>query len=208
MPLPSKSTKTTGRVAPTTTRVPSHTPDYLNQRIRGRSREQIENCAAYPDRIEARLLTLDREWDIERVLEAHASSLVVVGSLLGYMLSVWFYWLPLLVGGFLLQHAIQGWCPPLRLFRRLGFRTHAEIATEYYTLRALRGDFHALPEAGPKDPKEKAEKLLHLMAWPSPDREEETVISQDEEKPGDYPPGENEIPILPSNRNEAENMGN
>lgn len=203
MPSPSKSTKNTGRVAPTTTRVPSHTPDYLNQRILDRSREQIENCAAYPDRIEARLSALDREWDIERLLEANASSLVVAGTLLGYLASAWFYWLPLLVGGFLLQHALQGWCPPIRLFRRLGFRTHAEIATEYYTLRALRGDFHALPEAGTKDPKEKAENLLRLMAWPSPALTDESVNPQDENLPGDYPPGGDDIPILPANRDEA-----
>jgi len=195
MPSPSKNT---GIVAPTTTRVPSHTPDYLNQRILDRGREHIENCAAYPDRIDARLSALDREWDIERVLEANASSLVVVGTALGYLASAWFYWLPLLVGSFLLQHAIQGWCPPIRLFRRLGFRTHAEIATEYYTLRALRGDFNELPEAGAKEPKEKAETLFRLMAWSSPVRTEEAVTPQGDNKLGDSPLGEHDIPFLPS----------
>lgn len=192
--------KNTGIIAPTTTRVPSHTPDYLNQRIRERSREHIENCAAYPDRIEAQLLALDREWDIERVLEANASSLVIVGTALGYLVSAWFYWLPLLVGSFLLQHAIQGWCPPIRLFRRLGFRTHAEIATEYYTLRALQGDFDELPEVGTKDPKEKAEKLLRLMTWASPVRTDETMKPQEDNKLGDSPLVENDIPLLPSNQ--------
>ena len=186
-----------GIVAPTTTRVSSHTPDHLNQRIRERSREHIENCAAYPDRIEARLLTLDREWDIERMLEANASSLVVVGTALGYLVSTWFYWLPLLVGSFLLQHAIQGWCPPIRLFRRMGFRTHAEIATEYYTLRALQGDFDELPEVGTQDPKEKAEKLLRLMTWASPARADETMNPQGDNKLGDSPLVENDIPFLP-----------
>jgi hypothetical protein len=191
--------KNIGIVAPTTTRVSSHTPDYLNQRIRERSREHVENCAAYPDRIEARLLALDREWDIERVLEANASSLVVVGTALGYLVSAWFYWLPLLIGSFFLQHAIQGWCPPIRLFRRVGFRTHAEIATEYYTLRALRGDFNELPEVGVKEPKEKAEKLLHLMTWASPARAEEPVTPQDDNKFGDSPLGEHDISLSPPN---------
>jgi hypothetical protein len=192
--------KSTGIVAPTTTRVSRHTPDYLNQRIMIRSREHIENCAAYPDRIEARLSSLDREWDIERVLEANASSLVVVGTLLGYLVSAWFYWLPLLVGSFLLQHAIQGWCPPIRLFRRLGFRTHSEIATEYYTLRALRGDFNELAKPEAKDPKEKAEKLFLLLAWPSPARTDETMNPQDDGKPGDSFLGENDIPLMPPNQ--------
>lgn len=197
MPSPSKNT---GIVAPTTTRVPSHTPDYLNQRIMDRSREHIENCAAYPDRIEQRLFSLDREWDIERMLEANASSLVIVGTALGYLVSAWFYVLPLLVGGFLLQHAIQGWCPPIRLFRRLGFRTHAEIAAEYYSLRALRGDFNELPEFGAKDPKEKAEKLFSLMSWSSPVRTEEPVPPQSDNKLGDSPLDEHEIALSPPNQ--------
>jgi hypothetical protein len=37
-------------------------------------------------------------------------------------------WISFLVGAFLLQHAIQGWCPLIQLFRRLGFRTQTEIA--------------------------------------------------------------------------------
>jgi hypothetical protein len=49
--------------------------------------------------------------------------------------------LPGVVAGFLLQHAVQGWCPPLPLFRRLGIRTASEIEYERYALKALRGDF-------------------------------------------------------------------
>jgi hypothetical protein len=45
----------------------------------------------------------------------------------------------------LLLHAVQGWCPPVPLFRRLGFRTSAEIHQERYALKALRGDFSNLP---------------------------------------------------------------
>ena len=49
--------------------------------------------------------------------------------------------LPGVVGGFLLQHALSGWCPPVTLLRRLGFRTAGEIHREKYALKALRGDF-------------------------------------------------------------------
>jgi len=52
--------------------------------------------------------------------------------------------LPAVVGTFLLQHAVQGWCPPLTVFRRLGFRTAGEIARERYALKAMRGDFAGL----------------------------------------------------------------
>jgi hypothetical protein len=61
--------------------------------------------------------------------------------------------LPVAVGGFLLQHALQGWCPPLIWFRRMGFRTASEIEAERYGLKLLRGDFDnlALPGGGQSD---------------------------------------------------------
>ena len=56
----------------------------------------------------------------------------------------WFFF-PAVVAGFLLQHAVQGWCPPVPVFRHLGFRTQSEIEEERYALKALRGDFRAVP---------------------------------------------------------------
>ena len=53
---------------------------------------------------------------------------------------VWFL-LPLVVQSFFLQHALQGWCPPIPILRRMGVRTCAEIDQERYALKALRGDF-------------------------------------------------------------------
>jgi hypothetical protein len=35
---------------------------------------------------------------------------------------------------FLLQHGLQGWCPPLPVLRRLGVRTQREIDAEKYAL--------------------------------------------------------------------------
>lgn len=58
---------------------------------------------------------------------------------------------PLVVGGFLLQHALQGWCPPLPIFRRYGVRTQTEIDYERYALKAVRGDFRGVP-AGSEAP--------------------------------------------------------
>jgi hypothetical protein len=49
--------------------------------------------------------------------------------------------LPALVMAFLFQHAVQGWCPPVPVLRRLGFRTVYEIEDETQALKALRGDF-------------------------------------------------------------------
>jgi hypothetical protein len=54
---------------------------------------------------------------------------------------------PAVIGGFLMQHAIQGWCPPLPIFRRLGIRSMEEINRERYALKALRGDFSGVEPA-------------------------------------------------------------
>jgi hypothetical protein len=151
-------------IAETSTRVQKHTPDYLNERIMNKTKANIALCAANPGLIENRIRELHREWDIERVLEANASSLVIIGIILGVFVYPWLYAISFLVGAFLLQHAIQGWCPPIRLFRRLGFRTHTEIATEYYALRFLRGDYRDLPQVSERDLSQ-AEKLFHLAKW-------------------------------------------
>jgi hypothetical protein len=50
---------------------------------------------------------------------------------------------------FFVQHALQGWCPPIPAFRALGVRTRPEIDREKYAIKALRGDFqniHLSPE--------------------------------------------------------------
>jgi hypothetical protein len=127
---------------PTTdNRVRSHTAPEINRRIDGQFEASIRYHALHPEKIDQRLFELDREWDIERALEANAASISVFGVLMGLMGRRIFFLLPGIVGGFLLQHAICGWCPPAPLLRRLGFRTSSEIHRERYALKALRGDF-------------------------------------------------------------------
>ncbi|MEW6442260.1 MAG: hypothetical protein AB1640_15085 [bacterium] len=125
-----------------TTRVSRHTPTPINERIRSEIERNISCYAAGgPEAIDKRLRELDREWDIERVLEANAATLALLGLALGRFLNRRFYAFPAVVATFLLQHAIQGWCPPVPLFRRMGVRTRTEIDYERYALKALRGDF-------------------------------------------------------------------
>jgi hypothetical protein len=50
------------------------------------------------------------------------------------------------VPGFLLQHAIQGWRPPIEVFRRLGSRSRNELDAERRAIKAQRGDFTGLSE--------------------------------------------------------------
>jgi F0F1-type ATP synthase assembly protein I len=94
-----------------------------------------------PAQLTQRIRELEAEWDIERTLEANAATAVLVGVGLGVLVDRRFFALPGIVGGFLLQHALQGWCPPLPIFRSLGVRTQSEIDREIFALKAIRGDF-------------------------------------------------------------------
>ncbi len=133
----------------TVERVPQHTRAAYNEAIRRQTEENVARLvAAGPATIDRRLEELDREWDIERTLEANAATISLVGSALGFGLDRRFFALPVVVAGFLLQHALQGWCPPVPLFRHLGFRTAAEIDHERYALKAIRGDFRGLLAGG------------------------------------------------------------
>lgn len=123
-------------------RVERSTADVVNAKIRRRTHQNIV-CVANRGRpaIDRRLEELDREWDIERTLEANAAAIALTGIVLGATLNRRFYTLSGAVTGYLLLHAVQGWCPPLPILRRLGIRTSAEINEERYALKALRGDF-------------------------------------------------------------------
>ena len=91
-----------------------------------------------------RLQELEEEWDVERMLSLNAATLSLAGILLGLTSSKKWLLLPLAATGFLVQHATKGWCPPLEIIRRLGFRTRKEIDKEKYALKAIRGDFKYL----------------------------------------------------------------
>lgn len=117
------------------TRVRRASSDRINRQI-----DQLTdaNIARYsrmsPEVIQRRINALDREWDVERVLEANASTLALTGLVLGLTKNAKWFILPGVVLPFLLQHAIQGWCPPLPVLRRLGIRTRSEIDREKYAL--------------------------------------------------------------------------
>ena len=96
--------------------------------------------------IARRIEELEKEWDIDRTLMANASTLSLAGVVLGSTVNRNWFMLPGVVVSFLLWHSIQGWCPPLPIFRKLGYRTRKEIDIEKFALKALRGDFQKLDE--------------------------------------------------------------
>lgn len=108
-------------------------------------REIIANIRTYaakgPAGISERIRELDQEWDIERTLEINMSVLALTGIALAVFVNLYWLILPAVVLLFFLQHALQGWCPPIPVFRAFKVRTRPEIDREKYALKALRGDF-------------------------------------------------------------------
>ncbi len=133
-------------VSLTTERVPVRGMEGVNERIREMmERNVLCSAAGGNEAITRRIAELDQEWDMDRALEANVGAVSIAAVMLGITVSRKWFALPAIAGGFLLQYAIEGWCPPVSILRRLGFRTQTEIARERYALKALRGDFHEVP---------------------------------------------------------------
>ncbi|MDF9797898.1 hypothetical protein OKW21_003161 [Catalinimonas alkaloidigena] len=136
----SSEAKTKGRVRKSSTAK-------QNTAIDQKTLQHIKNYQNVTDeQITQRLKELDKKWDIEKTLEVNASSLSLIGLILGNYVNKRWYLLPGLVTAFLLQHGLQGWCPPLPIFRNMGIRTRQEIDEERYALKVLRGDFNHISD--------------------------------------------------------------
>lgn len=135
---------------PSVARVPLHTATEVNQRIREEMKQRVAHYRGHPHEIGQRLKQLNEEWDVERALATGSSCVSLLGLALAFGRGR--RWLGLTVGvqSFYLQHAIQGWCPPLPILRRLGFRTPMEIEQERAELKALREQVseNPVPAAG------------------------------------------------------------
>ncbi len=133
---------------PTNTRVEQTTPRRVNDEIRATTQRSVQRYAgASKEDLTRRIEELDREWDIERTLELNAATLACTGAVLALTVNRRFAWISAVVTGFLLQHALQGWCPPVPIFRKRGVRTAREIDQKKTALRILRGDFQPTSDA-------------------------------------------------------------
>ncbi|KAB2897766.1 MAG: hypothetical protein F9K40_12320 [Kofleriaceae bacterium] len=117
-------------------RIREHTRESINKRIDRQTLGAVADSIGSTDEISIRLRELDREWHVDRALMLNFA---VLGGLSGGMamrnlarrgrIGGWglFFWVQV---GFLAYHAVRGWCPPLPVFRRLGFRSANEIGAE------------------------------------------------------------------------------
>lgn len=127
-------------------RVRAHSPNDINVEIEREIRDIVKAYATRENQgleesLNARIAALDKKWDIDRALMVVFSVLGGTSLALGALKNK--KWLALLAIQipFLAYHATKGWCPPVSVLRRLGFRTSMEIAAEKYALKTLRGDF-------------------------------------------------------------------
>jgi hypothetical protein len=127
-----------------TDRVRARTAPRVRARIDRRTEASIARHGRRPrSEIARRIEQLDAEWDVDRALMAN---LAIVGGLAfaagiarmrgtgRWNGALTFFSVQL---GFLAWHSVFGWCPPLPVFRRLGFRTQREILAEREALEHL-----------------------------------------------------------------------
>jgi hypothetical protein len=125
-------------------RVRRRTPRRLNERIDAKSDARVKAAAAEGgEALRRRLATVNREWDVDRVLMLA----VAVAGTVAHELALRLAgrrgrrrWLDRMLRGqlgFLGIYALTGWAPPVPLLRLLGVRTRLEIERERDTLRRL-----------------------------------------------------------------------
>lgn len=123
-------------------RIRAHTPDRINRKIQDEIESSVRDIGA--DRVEPlsrRIEALDREWDVDRATMVMFAGLAGLVSILAATRNRKWLRLHAIQFPFLAYHAAVGWCPPMAVLRRLGFRSAKEIDAEKYALKTLRGDF-------------------------------------------------------------------
>ena len=119
-------------------RVRANTAPAVNARIDNAMRDRLFSYSTRSDaEISARIDALDQEWDIERYLEVIAPAVSLGGLVLGLTRDRRWLALPTVVLAFLVQHAVQGWCPPLGFLRRGGVRTRRAVSYTHLTLPTI-----------------------------------------------------------------------
>jgi hypothetical protein len=122
--------------------VRNHSPARYNRRIDQAMMKRVWNYAhRSPDEITERIKELDREWDLERMLETSAGTLALSGVLLSGLKGKRWLLVSASTLTLLLQHSLTRTSPLSDALRAFGVRTRREIDAEKYAMRMLRGDF-------------------------------------------------------------------
>lgn len=129
-------------------RVRANTWHEVNERLDAQAAARIHSGASGRKDLSSEIAQLEGEWDFERVMEAEAATMGLMGIALAVFIDRRFLFLPGFVAAMGLLHALQGWYPLMPIFRRIGIRSQDEIDRERYAMKALRGDFDAVSAPG------------------------------------------------------------
>lgn len=122
----------------TKSKVNDRTPDHINQQIERETEASVNYYKRQGEQeILARIKELDHEWDTERLLEVNMASIAFISSLLAVRANRKWAFLAGASNAVLIQQALQGWTPPIAIFRSMGVRTVAEINREKKALQNL-----------------------------------------------------------------------
>ena len=122
---------------PTSDFLPAHTLPADDERVQRQIKLRISYYMRHPELIGIRLRQLDREWNIERIIEKKTAALAAVDTSIRTMRSN--RWLTLAAPlTNLLQNTVQGWSPPIQTLSNLGYRTRGQIEQERQELLTLR----------------------------------------------------------------------
>lgn len=123
---------------PSFDRVRARTSSRVNARLDDELQGRLLDLESQgPEAMRARIEQIDREWDIDRMLIAMFPIVGGITHELGHRVHRAFSYLFRVQLGFMLSHAIVGWCPPVPVLRRLGFRTRQELDDEKHTLEGM-----------------------------------------------------------------------
>ena len=117
-------------------KVRKNTADKVNQKIDQCTKENIERFSnGTREVIQNRIKKLNEELDIEQALKLTSGANVLIGIGLGLTVNKRWLLLSAISSAFLIQHSLQGWCPPLPVLRKRGVRTREEINQEINALK-------------------------------------------------------------------------
>jgi hypothetical protein len=122
-------------------RIRRATAPEVNRHIDRQTEANILHYAnAMPEVIDERLEELDREWDVERLLEFKGTTIALAGLVLGLTVNKKWLIVPAVILPLMLNFLVRGWAPPLPVLRHLGMRTLGEINRERNALLASKGN--------------------------------------------------------------------
>jgi hypothetical protein len=128
----------------TVDKVERNTAPELNEKFESQLKDYVTKyIGADRHTIDMRLQELEKEWNVERMIEVEAPSMIGLGIGLGLIHDRKWFALSAMAASMVILHNLQGWYPMLPLFRRMGLRSQSEIDREYMALRVLRGDNEA-----------------------------------------------------------------